>query len=326
MRQPRIKIQLRGSYYHVMNRITGDPEEYPFTDADKEFFINLMGKLASFYTVDIISYCIMGNHFHIIFHIPGEILSRPATVERYNTYYEENDKVADLNYHGDVETSEWMLAKIDSTRSKMRDLSCFMSALQKQYTTWYNDHHHRRGSLWGGRFKSVVLEGDLALWNCAKYVELNPVRAKMVKDPGDYKHSTWGFWKRTGICMFDEPLRKHLSRSIGHPDWDWSRIAEKFSLSMQRTMSYQDKRVPGWEHAEKDWHGAVEKVEQGRSSIFDIESNEKVRHFSSGLILGCESFVRSVAAEAYGLERAQSKRLDKLTTKNSELFSYNQAR
>ena len=54
-----------------------------------------------------------------------------------------------------------------------------------------NQLERRSGSLWEGRYKSSPIETDRYLLACCRYVELNPVRARMVDAPGDYKWSSY---------------------------------------------------------------------------------------------------------------------------------------
>ena len=76
------------------------------------------------------------------------------------------------------------IAQCQEIALKMIDISRFMSAYQRQFTCVYNETRNRTGQLWGGRFKSVILERINALAACVTYVELNPVRAGPEKFPG----------------------------------------------------------------------------------------------------------------------------------------------
>lgn len=69
-------------------------------------------------------------------------------------------------------------------------LSRFMQALGRRYVRWFNDRHQRTGTPWGGRFRSTVVAADRYLLACMRYIELNPVRAGLVADPGDYRWSS----------------------------------------------------------------------------------------------------------------------------------------
>ena len=69
-------------------------------------------------------------------------------------------------------------------------LSRMMQALGRNYVGWFNHRHGRSGTLWEGRFRSGLVEGDAHVLGCMRYIELNPVRAGMVRAPADYRWSS----------------------------------------------------------------------------------------------------------------------------------------
>ena len=72
--------------------------------------------------------------------------------------------------------------------SQMLDLSQFMKLLKQRFSQWFNRVHDREGTLWEGRFRSTLVEGNSpALATVAAYIDLNPVRAGLVDDPKDYR-------------------------------------------------------------------------------------------------------------------------------------------
>lgn len=64
-------------------------------------------------------------------------------------------------------------------------------SLGRQYVTHVNKTYRRRGTLWEGRYKSNVVQSDRYLLTCMRYIELNPVRARMVSKPGEYRWSSY---------------------------------------------------------------------------------------------------------------------------------------
>jgi putative transposase len=65
-----------------------------------------------------------------------------------------------------------------------------MQMLGRQYVGQFNARHSRTGTLWEGRYKScLVAEGDYFL-RCVRYIDLNPVRARMTDDPAAYSWSS----------------------------------------------------------------------------------------------------------------------------------------
>jgi putative transposase len=72
----------------------------------------------------------------------------------------------------------------DSCIQLMRDLG-------RRYVPYFNHRHERTGTLWEGRFRSCIAESARYVLACYRYIELNPVRAQMVHDPGDYPWSSY---------------------------------------------------------------------------------------------------------------------------------------
>ncbi len=72
-----------------------------------------------------------------------------------------------------------------------RALSKAMQGLSLAYASFYRRRHRYSGHLWQGRFKSVLVDRDNQLLACGRFVELNPIRANLVKQAGDYAWSSY---------------------------------------------------------------------------------------------------------------------------------------
>ena len=71
------------------------------------------------------------------------------------------------------------------------NLSRGMQWLNGRYAGWFNDVHHRAGHLFQGRFHSFLIEKETYLAEVLRYVVLNPVRARMVDRPEQYRWSSY---------------------------------------------------------------------------------------------------------------------------------------
>lgn len=82
-----------------------------------------------------------------------------------------------------------------------------MQALGRRYVRYVNDRYHRTGTLWEGRYKACLVDGDTHLLRCYRYIELNPVRAAMAPDPGDYRWSSFhaNAWGRPDALVTPHP-------------------------------------------------------------------------------------------------------------------------
>lgn len=70
-------------------------------------------------------------------------------------------------------------------------ISQLMQFVGRHYVPYVNKKYGFSGSLWEGRFKSSLIESERYLLACMRYIELNPVRAKMVYAPEDYVYSSY---------------------------------------------------------------------------------------------------------------------------------------
>lgn len=66
-----------------------------------------------------------------------------------------------------------------------------MKHLGQRYVQYINRKYRRSGSLWEGRFRSSLTQEEDYVMACYRYIELNPVRADMVKHPAEYKWSSY---------------------------------------------------------------------------------------------------------------------------------------
>ncbi len=78
-----------------------------------------------------------------------------------------------------------------------------MQSLGRRYVRYFNHRYQRSGTLWEGRYKSCLIQEEGYLLEVYRYIELNPVRAGMVADPGDYCWSSYqvnALGHRSDLC------------------------------------------------------------------------------------------------------------------------------
>ncbi len=76
------------------------------------------------------------------------------------------------------------------TPCEKETISLVVQHVGRQYVQYINRTYHRSGTLWEGRHKGSLIEADAYLLRCYRYIELNPVKAGMVDDPGQYRWSS----------------------------------------------------------------------------------------------------------------------------------------
>jgi len=77
------------------------------------------------------------------------------------------------------------------TPADTEGVSRVMQSLGRRYVQYINMEYGRSGTLWEGRHKASLIEAENYLLSCMRYIELNPVRAKMVVHPADYRWSSY---------------------------------------------------------------------------------------------------------------------------------------
>lgn len=91
-----------------------------------------------------------------------------------------------------------------------------MKRLGQRYVQYFNRTWRRSGTLWEGRFRSCMAQDDAYVLGCYRYIELNPVRAGMVKHPGEYR---WSSYAANAQGAQSSLLTAHPDyRGLGHDD------------------------------------------------------------------------------------------------------------
>jgi putative transposase len=114
--------------------------------------------------------------------------------ERDYLYYIECLQTAAARYGCDVHAWCLMTNHIHLlvTPPTKQALSGMMQMIGRLYVRHINARKRRSGSLWEDRFKVSLVDADDYLLSCMRYIELNPVRARMMRTPGGYRWSSYG--------------------------------------------------------------------------------------------------------------------------------------
>jgi hypothetical protein len=161
--------------------------------------------MSEFSGLRLVTYCIMGNHFHALVEVPRkdiwlERFSGPQgelrLFDHLRTLYSKTfvallrQELDDLRKRG---LEVVALAKIEAIKRRFCDLSLFVKEVKERFSRWFNKRRGRKGTLWMDRFKSVMVEGrGEPLHTMAAYIDLNPLRAGLVEDPKDYRWCGYG--------------------------------------------------------------------------------------------------------------------------------------
>jgi len=112
----------------------------------------------------------------------------------YLTYLKESSETYGVNIHAYVLMTNHVHMLV--TPLKHGDISRMMQSLGRKYVRYFNTQYQRTGTLWEGRFKSNIIDSERYLLTVYRYIELNPVRAKMVSHASEYP---WSSYQHNGV-------------------------------------------------------------------------------------------------------------------------------
>ena len=274
---PQRHLQSETAVYHCISRIVGG--QFLLDDPAKETFRLFMWQQADFAGLQILTYCLMSNHTHILVRVPrpGEI-SDAELADRVQALYGADAPET-------LRLREGLARGITIPRQQRRrllrrmgDVSAFMKELKQRFSRWYNEVHDRFGTLWAERFKSVLVEDNSeALRTVAAYIDLNPSRANLVPDPKDYRYS--GYGEALGGSA---KARAGLLSVIGQADWGRGAAEYRMRLYVEGGKAGESGKAV-FDRAE------VLKVLQAGGVIGCGEALRlRIRYFGDGLVLGSE--------------------------------------
>ena len=101
------------------------------------------------------------------------------------------------------------------TPTTEKGIPLVMQAMGRLYVQALNRNYTRTGTLWQGRYKASLVQDKQYLLTCHRYIELNPVRANMVKGPGEYR---WSSYAHNALGKPDALITPHAIYRQLHPD------------------------------------------------------------------------------------------------------------
>jgi len=244
MRPPRLLAAPGCSgLYHVTSRVVD--KRIIFSEKERARFLKLAKGYAEFGGIDLVSWCLMGNHFHLMVRVRAEdpaLLADEAVLERCSHIYE-GWKLEQLRVNYANSPSEAGRRQLlDPFRERMASLPEYVGQVKKAFTLWYNFRNNRCGTLWEGRYHSTLMEheedesrakecglGGLAR-KIAAYIDLNPLRAGEVSEPEGND------WTGYGRALRGDPVALHGLRML----WGDEAGGKDQLLSVHRCAVYEE--------------------------------------------------------------------------------------
>ena len=302
MPRPR-RILLHGDdvYYHLLSRTVG--QDFLMGKEEKEHLLSLFSYYSSLYFVKLVGFSILDNHFHMVV--------KSETAKDYSQ--EEVERRIKIRSKKDSLAPSKQLEVIE----KLENISDFMKMIKQNFARWYNKKHDRKGHFWSARFGGILLETGNAAMQCLAYVDLNPVRAKIVNLPEKYR------WSSISARVNRAPISKNLSFGGLYGDTD---LTDAKKLKLYRRYLYAC--------------GVTKKMDKGSipKELADIEERldfeipkgrllrSKVRHFTEGVAIGTESFIKNVHSVFKSRGAFKSRQKVYETKLSPKIMSFNKLR
>ena len=311
--------------YHCISRVVD--RRFVLGDDEREQFRKFMRMQENFSGCRVLSYCLMSNHFHLLLEVPpmpeggisDELLLKRLTAIQSAAFVA---GVAQELHLARQAGNDMLAAEIHARHTyRMHSLSEFMKTLLQRFTRWFNRVHERSGTLWEQRYKSVIVESGIAARTMAAYIDLNPVRAGIVKDPADYRWSSYGEAigggnKGNGKKAREGLVRACMShRGAGFEAGKWQDAARIYrqllGLALQRKSGRAD--LTAARHTLKaKVKGQLNTAAQDNSTVLPELGMTamlrcRIRYFSDGAVIGCKAFVNEAFTASRGRFSARRK-------------------
>ncbi|MCP4152055.1 MAG: hypothetical protein GY757_30215 [bacterium] len=185
---------------------------------------------------------------------------------------------------------------VERLRRRPGSISTFVQELLQTFSRWYNKKHKRKGHLWAERFKGVLVKKGEAQLICSAYIDLNPIRANIVRQPEAYR------WSSLGLFVRSPKRSKKLLNPI------FQSYVEDFSQSQQFDNCNDEdfqQRTFSWYREFVYINGAIEvegKARIAQELVADVKRchgglgigdilSYRVKNISEGLAIGGYSFI-----------------------------------
>lgn len=168
--------------HHLISRIAH--RVYFLKDDERRDFLEIVRRAADFTGIQLLGWCVMGNHFHLLAFLPSppaldeqEILRRYTVLKGAVSGAAMSKTLAEWHSGGKsgrLRISEWLAAQ----RKRMYSIGSFMKIVKQWFTEEYNRRNGHKGTLWESTyFDRSVPKSRSDMGKRLAYIHLNPIRA-----------------------------------------------------------------------------------------------------------------------------------------------------
>jgi putative transposase len=160
---------------------------------------------------------------------PQHIIQRG--IDQQDIFYDEVDYQYYLDclyaaaYNNDLKIHAYVLmpnhVHLLASPGEEKSISRTLQSLGRNYVQHFNDNYENQGTLWEGRYRATVLDPAEHLLSCSRYIEHNPVRSGLTKNPKEYQ---WSSYAHNALGKSDECITEHRTyMQLGKTDKERSK-------------------------------------------------------------------------------------------------------
>lgn len=152
-----------------------------------------------------------------------------------------------------------------ATPETVEGIPQMMQAVGRRYVRYFNQRQARTGTLWEGRYKSTLIQAERYLLACMAYIDLNPVRAGIAVEPGDYPWSSHGHYVglRNDKLVSPHSLYWELGNTPFARDAAYAELV-RAGISGEQQRVLTESALRGWALGEADYVADLQRRTQRR--------------------------------------------------------------
>jgi len=141
-----------------------------------------------------------------------------------------------------------------------------MQSIGRKYVQYFNHYYDRTGTLWEGRYKATLIDSETYLLTCMRYIELNPVRARLVRLPKSYPWSSFKFnaLGEANKLITPHDLYNNLGKTLTKCQLAYSHLFKE-RLSIKTVDDIRDATNKAWPLGSTKFKHKVEKLTKRRA-------------------------------------------------------------
>jgi REP element-mobilizing transposase RayT/DNA-binding transcriptional ArsR family regulator len=187
--------------HHITSRIA-HKVRFLQDESERNDLIEMIRRAAEFTGVQLLGWCIMINHFHILAFLPTPVpVADEEVIRRYGILKGRKaaaileKEIAQL-LSSDAGSNK-VRERLDAYRKRMYSIASFMKIVKQWFSEEYNRRTGHKGTLWEGVYHDRVVPFEsTAIKKCLAYIHLNPIRAAVCPTFDGYVWSSYSAFKR----------------------------------------------------------------------------------------------------------------------------------